>query len=61
MHQIAEPGLFSIFREYFDWVVIDVPPILDNPEVTALAPLADWHVVVGRHRRTLLAELSKVQ
>jgi Mrp family chromosome partitioning ATPase len=61
IHEIGGQALISTFREFFDWVVIDVPPLLTNPEVAALAPFADWHLVVGRHRRTLVAELSKVR
>jgi Mrp family chromosome partitioning ATPase len=61
IHEIGNEDLLSVFREFFDWVVIDAPPLLSNPEVSALVPLANWHLVVGRHRKTLLAELSKVQ
>jgi Mrp family chromosome partitioning ATPase len=42
----------------FDWVVIDVPPILESPEGAALASVADGTVLVvhaGRTKRPVLA------
>ena len=42
----------------FDWVVIDVPPILESPEGAALAAVADGTILVvhaGRTKRPVLA------
>jgi tyrosine-protein kinase Etk/Wzc len=62
IHLVGVDGMISAFRERFQWVVLDLPPMLSNPEVATLAQqVADWHLVVGRHRRTLVAELRKVQ
>jgi Mrp family chromosome partitioning ATPase len=49
--------MLELFRERFQWVVLDLPPLLGSPEVASLAARADWHVLVGRHRRTSISEL----
>lgn len=59
-HTLLSESMLSVFRERFQWIVIDLPPLLGNPEVVAVAAQADWHVVVGRHRRTTIADLRKV-
>lgn len=60
IHILSVDRLLEVFRESFQWVVLDLPPLLDNPEVTLLAREADWHILVGRHRRTSLGALRKV-
>lgn len=58
-HTLTSESMLTVFRERFQWIVIDLPPLLGNPEVVALTAQADWHVVVGRHRRTTIADLRK--
>jgi Mrp family chromosome partitioning ATPase len=61
LHQIADDDLIEVFRQRFQWVVLDLPPLLRIPEAVGLAVRADWHVIVGRHRRTRLADLRRVR
>jgi Mrp family chromosome partitioning ATPase len=58
---ITMDDLLSVFRERFQWIVLDLPPLLSNPEVAKLAGKVDWHVIVGRHRRTAVADLRLVR
>ena len=53
--------MLHVFREHFQWVVLDLPPLLGSPEVAAVAGRADWHIMVGRHRKTTVAELRKAR
>jgi polysaccharide biosynthesis transport protein len=59
-HVVASEGLLSVFRQRFQWVVLDLPPVLGHPETTPLLRQADWQLIVGRHRRTTLADLREV-
>lgn len=59
-HVVASEGLLSVFRQRFQWVVVDLPPVLGHPETTPLLRQADWQLIVGRHRRTTLADLREV-
>jgi succinoglycan biosynthesis transport protein ExoP len=61
LHMLIVDGMLSVFRERFQWVVLDLPPLLGSPEVTAMAARADWHIMVGRHRRTTMWELKKAR
>jgi Mrp family chromosome partitioning ATPase len=61
LHLLIVDGMLSVFRERFQWVVLDLPPLLGSPEVTAVAARADWHIMVGRHRRTTRWELKKAR
>jgi len=56
-HVVAENNLLGAFRGQFHWVVIDLPPLLANPEAATVAAQTDWPVMVGRHRRTTLADV----
>jgi Mrp family chromosome partitioning ATPase len=60
LHQVATESLVEVFREKFQWVVLDLPPFIGHPETTLLAHAADWHLVVGRHRGTTFADLRDV-
>jgi Mrp family chromosome partitioning ATPase len=60
LHLMAEHDLLAVFRERFRWVVLDMPPVLGHPEAAVLANRVDFHLVVGRHRRTLVSELHKL-
>ncbi|HKF76359.1 MAG TPA: hypothetical protein VKF59_09470, partial [Candidatus Dormibacteraeota bacterium] len=60
LHQVSRDGLLSVFRERFQWVVVDLPPLHLNPEVAGLANQATWHIVVGWHRRTTIEQLREV-
>jgi Mrp family chromosome partitioning ATPase len=61
LHMLVVDGMLSVFRESFQWVVVDLPPLLGSPEVTAVAARADWHIMVGRHRRTSMWDLRKAR
>jgi len=56
-HVVVENNLLGAFRGQFQWVVIDLPPLLANPEAATVAAQTDWPVMVGRHRRTTLADV----
>jgi polysaccharide biosynthesis transport protein len=58
-HALTGEAMLPVFREKFQWVVLDLPPVLGHPETTALVRSADWQMVVGRHRRTTLADLRE--
>jgi Mrp family chromosome partitioning ATPase len=60
LHQLAGESLIEVFREKFQWVVLDLPPLIGHPETMSLVRSADWHLVVGRHRGTTFAELREV-
>jgi Mrp family chromosome partitioning ATPase len=59
-HVLTSESMLEVFRERFQWIVLDLPPLLGHREATALVRSADWRVVVGRHRRTTLADLREV-
>jgi Mrp family chromosome partitioning ATPase len=61
LHQLSRDGVLSIFRERFQWVVVDLPPLDRNPEVAGLANQADWQIIVGWHRRSTMEELRRVE
>jgi Mrp family chromosome partitioning ATPase len=58
LHLLVADRMLATFRERFQWIVLDLPPLLGSPEVASLAARADWHVLVGRHRRTTVTELK---
>ena len=60
-HLVAGNNLLGAFRRHFQWVVIDLPPLLANPEAATVAAQTDWPVMVGRHRRTTLADVRAAQ
>lgn len=59
VHLLNRDEMMAVFRERFQWVVVDFPPLLMSPEVATLAACCDWHVLVGHHRRTTLDELRQ--
>lgn len=61
LHMLVVDRMLHVFREHFHWVVLDLPPLLGSPEVAAVAGRADWHIMVGRHRKTPVAELRKAR
>ena len=61
LHQLSRDGLLSVFRERFQWVVVDLPPLDMNPEVAGLASQANWNIIVGWHRRSTVDQLRGVQ
>lgn len=61
LHQVSRNGLLSVFRERFQWVVVDLPPLDLNPEVAGLANQANWHIIVGWHRRSTVDQMRGVQ
>lgn len=60
LHQLTSESLIEVFREKFQWVVLDLPPILGHPETMPMVRSADWHLVVGRHRNTTFADLREI-
>ena len=61
LHMLIVDRMLPVFREHFQWVVLDMPPLLGSPEVAAVAGRADWHIMVVRHRKTTVAELRKAR
>ncbi len=57
LHTLASNSLLDAFREYFQWIVLDLPPLLGAPEAASVATQADWPVLVGRHRATTIADV----
>jgi Mrp family chromosome partitioning ATPase len=57
---LVERELLAMMRKRFRWVVVDLPPLLEEPAAAWLSALANWHVLVGRYRSTTLADLEEV-
>jgi Mrp family chromosome partitioning ATPase len=57
---LGRAGMLEALRERFQWVVMDLPPMLPDPEVAVLASRAEWHILVGRYRHSTIEELRKV-
>jgi Mrp family chromosome partitioning ATPase len=58
-HTLSSEATLSVLRERFQWIVVDLPPLVGHLEASPLARAVDWRVVVGRHRRTTLADLRE--
>lgn len=58
---MAEDGVLDGCRARFPWTVVDLPPILDIPDVARLTAQADGFVVVGRYRTTRVDALARVR
>jgi len=58
-HVFKGAAMLSVLRERFQWIVVDLPPLVGHLEVSPLARAVDWRVMVGRHRRTTLADLRE--
>ena len=59
-HALTGEGMLPAFRQKFQWVVLDLPPLLGHPETVPVVRSVDWQVIVGRHRRTMVADLREV-
>jgi Mrp family chromosome partitioning ATPase len=55
---VAESGVADACRAAFRWTVMDLPPILDIPEVARVTAQADGFVMVGRYRTTRVDAMS---
>jgi hypothetical protein len=60
LHVLSSENVLDVFRDWFHWVVVDLPPLLGHAETTMLVRQADWHLVVGRHRGTTFADLREL-
>lgn len=58
LHKAATLGIQGAANED-RWVVLDVPPLLDQPEAGILLSIADAFLLVGRYRRTLASSLHR--
>jgi Mrp family chromosome partitioning ATPase len=58
-HLVAGGRLPAIFREQVEWVVLDLPPLLDCPEAMLLADQADAYILVGRYQGTAVRALER--
>lgn len=58
-HILNAEATLSALREKFEWIVVDLPPLVGHLEASPVALEANWRVVVGRHRRTTLADLRE--
>jgi capsular exopolysaccharide synthesis family protein len=53
------PALMTKLNSWFDWVVIDSPPVLPLVDTSIWARLADGILIVARHGTTKKRELEK--
>jgi capsular exopolysaccharide synthesis family protein len=53
------PPLFEQLAEWFDWIIIDSPPVLPLADTTVLARLADGILLVARRGVTEKRKLQK--
>lgn len=58
--EVLRRRVIEAFLERFPWVVVDLPPLVAEPAAVPLVGLGNWHVLVGRYRHTLLADLQEV-
>ena len=56
----AMKKLDKLLRERYDYVIYDTPPMLLVSDALAVAPIVDGTVVVTRHLRSYMSDLSKV-
>jgi Mrp family chromosome partitioning ATPase len=56
---IAARALITSVAGSYDWIIVDGPPILDSPEMTDVAPLADGVVLVVRSGHTKRPVVSR--
>jgi Mrp family chromosome partitioning ATPase len=59
VHLVSVSGFFDSCRQAFAWTVLDLPPLLDNPEAALLVRSADACVLVGRYRTTAVNAVSR--
>jgi Mrp family chromosome partitioning ATPase len=59
VHLLSVSGFFDSCRLAFSWTVLDLPPLLDNPEAAMLVRHADACILVGRYRSTALNAVSR--
>ena len=53
------PKLMATLGQWFDWIVIDSPPVLPMVDTSALSRLADGILLVARHGTTKKKKLQK--
>jgi Mrp family chromosome partitioning ATPase len=59
LRMVTDGGLLAACRSAFTWTVVDLPPILEAPDVVPLAARVDHCVVVGRYRRTRVDAVAR--
>lgn len=59
VHLLSISGFYESCRQAFSWTVLDLPPLLDNPEAAMLVRQADGCILVGRYRSTALNAVSR--
>jgi Mrp family chromosome partitioning ATPase len=59
LRDVTDSGLLAACRSAFTWTVVDLPPILEAPDVVSLAARVDDCVVVGRYRRTRVDAVAR--
>jgi Mrp family chromosome partitioning ATPase len=57
--EIARRQVIETLMRHFTWVVMDLPPLLTEPSAAHLLPFADYRVLVGRYRQTVLRDLEE--
>lgn len=55
----AMRNLIGELKKRFDYVVIDTPPVLPVADALAIAPHVDGTILVCRHERTYLSDISR--
>jgi Mrp family chromosome partitioning ATPase len=59
LHQLSGGDLLVACRERFDWIVVDLPPLVDHPEAAMFSAVADAHLLVGRYRASTISALRQ--
>lgn len=57
--RVIADQVVECFRRRFQWVVMDMPPLLEDLTASRLTGRADWRVLLGRYRQTTLADLEE--
>jgi Mrp family chromosome partitioning ATPase len=57
---LIERGILPALRKRFRWIVMDLPPLLAEPGAAWLGAFGEWHVLVGKYRKTTLPELEEM-
>jgi Mrp family chromosome partitioning ATPase len=57
--ELVRRQVVETLLRHFTWVVMDMPPLQTEPSAVQLLPFADYRVLVGRYRQTVMRELEE--